>query len=258
MVGPIRTVKVLVLRAPGTNCDVETAFGFEQAGAATSLVHVAELLRGERSLEEFDILVLPGGFIYGDDLGAGKVLANEVRLKLGPAVKEFMDGGRLVLGICNGLQVLVKMGVLPGPFGSRQQVAVTGNDSGRFECRWVHLAVNGESPCVFTRGIERLYLPVAHGEGKVVAAPGSLSDAKVVMHYVNETGERAGYPHNPNGSAGNVAGICDDSGRVFALMPHPERHVRRSQHPAWTRDETEQWEDGSKIFSNAVRFARGL
>ncbi|MFW6150828.1 MAG: phosphoribosylformylglycinamidine synthase I [Chloroflexota bacterium] len=250
------TAKVLVMRAPGTNCDVETAFAFDEAGGTASLVHVTELLERERRLHEFDILVFPGGFIYGDDLGAGKVLANEVRLKLGPAIKEFIDKGRLVLGICNGLQVLVKMGVLPGPFGSRQQVTVTGNDSGRFECRWIHMAANTESPCIFTRGIDRLYLPVAHGEGKVVPMNGALSDAQVPLYYVDECGKKAGYPHNPNGSVGNIAGICNESGRVFALMPHPERHVSPHQHPAWTRDGAEKRGDGFEIFRNAVRCAR--
>lgn len=248
--------KVLVMRAPGTNCDVETAFAFDQAGATSSLVHITELLTGDRNLDEFDILVFPGGFIYGDDLGAGKVLANEVRLKLGPAVKKFIDKGRLVLGICNGLQVLVKMGVLPGPFGSSQQVTVTGNDSGRFECRWTHMAVNGESPCVFTRGIERLYLPVAHGEGKVVPMDGALSEAQVPVYYVDPSGNKAGYPYNPSGSVGNIAGICNKSGRVFALMPHPERHVSPSHHPAWTRDGGGIRGDGFQIFRNAVRCAR--
>lgn len=252
-------VRALILRAAGTNCDEETAFAFEQAGATTSLVHIAALLSGEKRLADYQIMAIPGGFTYGDDLGAGRVLANEIRLKLGEDIKSFTRGGGLILGICNGFQVLVKSGILPAPTSPDQpRLTLTTNDSGRFECRWVFLAVNDKSPCLFTREIERLELPVAHGEGKVVAPPEALAGLNVALYYTDAQGNRAGYPHNPNGSVDNIAGICDDSGHIFALMPHPERYIRPSQHPRWTREGAEGRGDGFKIFLNAVKWARSL
>ncbi len=252
-------VKTAVLRAPGTNCDVETAFALRQAGAEVSLVHVNQLIHRERRLSEYQILVIPGGFTYGDDISAGKVLANELRLKLGEDILRFIEDGGLILGICNGFQVLVKAGILPGLPDNDSLFTLAGNDSGRFECRWVHLGVNKESPCVFTRGIESMYLPVANGEGKVVTDLQVLPRSQIVVCYTDEQGdENAGYPHNPSGSVGNIAGICDASGRVFALMPHPERHIRGTQHPQWTRVGAREYGDGYQVFVNAVRWAQGL
>jgi phosphoribosylformylglycinamidine synthase I len=252
-------VRVLILRAPGTNCDVETAFAFQQAGAAASLVHVNQLIRGEQRLSHYQIMVVPGGFTYGDDIAAGRVLANELRLKLGEDIQRFIENGGLILGICNGFQVLVKAGILPPADGNPSRVTLGTNDSGRFECRWVHLSVNKESGCVFTRGIERLYLPVAHGEGKFVADPGVLPELNIALYYTDEGGNnKAGYPHNPNGSVANIAGICDRSGRIFALMPHPERHIRGTQHPQWTRHGAKKYGDGFPIFVNAVNWAENL
>ena len=253
-------VRVIILRAPGTNCDGETAFAFQQAGAVTSLVHINQLVRGEKRLADYQIMVVPGGFTYGDDISAGKVLANELRLKLGEDMLRFVESGRLVLGICNGFQVLVKAGLLPEPSMSGPPgLTVSTNDSGRFECRWVYLAVNKESPCVFTRGIDSIYLPVAHGEGKVVTDRSVLPELKVAVYYADEYGNNeAGYPHNPNGSVNNIAGICDSSGRIFGLMPHPERHVLGTQHPQWTRLGAKKYGDGFKIFLNAVKWAKGL
>lgn len=253
-------VKVLVLRASGMNCDVETAFAFEQAGARTELVHVNQLVRGERSLSDYRMLAIPGGFTYGDDLGAGKVLANELSLKLGDEIARFVERGCPVLGICNGFQVMLKAGILPEPkIGAGMPVTMTTNDCGRFECRWVHLAVNRESPCVFTRDMDSLYLPVANGEGKLVAEDGVLSPMNEALYYVDEKGGReAGYPWNPSGSANDVAAICDSTGRIFALMPHPERHIRGTQHPHWTRLGARERGDGFQIFVNGVRWAEGL
>ncbi len=251
-------VKTLILRAPGTNCDEETAFAFQQAGAETSLVHISRLIHREQRLEDYQIMVVPGGFTYGDDLGAGKVLANEIRLKLGADIERFVEGGRLILGICNGFQVLVKASILPG-FESQQMLTLATNDSGRFECRWVYLSTNTKSRCVFTMGIESLYLPVAHGEGKLVADAEVLNSLDIALYYTDEQGNRqAGYPYNPNGSLRNIAGICDSTGRIFALMPHPERHIRSSQHPRWPRQGTGNRGDGFKIFQNAVEWVRGL
>jgi len=253
-------VKVLMLRAPGTNCDFETQVAFEAAGAAVDSALVTELFRREKKLADYQILVSPGGFTYGDDISAGKILANEIRLRLGDEIKEFVDDGRLVLGVCNGFQVLVKAGILPGLEGAgAQPITLTTNDSGRFECRWVHLKVNEESPCVFTRGMTGLYIPIAHGEGKLVAEPGVLEKLNIVVQYADPSGDTAaGYPHNPNGSQHNIAGICDPSGRVFALMPHPERFIRRTQHPRWTRERRRQAGDGMQVFLNAVKWAKGI
>jgi phosphoribosylformylglycinamidine synthase I len=253
-------VKTLILRAPGTNCDAETAFAFEQAGASASLVHVNEFIRGEKRLADFQIMVIPGGFTYGDDIAAGKVLANELRLKLNEDIPRFIATGGLILGICNGFQVLAKAGILPEPSPHLpQMVTLATNDSGRFECRWVYLKVTKSCPCVFTEGIDSLYLPVAHGEGKVVADPKVVPELKVVLYYADEHGNnKAGYPHNPNGSVENIAGICDSSGRIFALMPHPERHIRGIQHPQWTRHSAKKYGDGFQIFLNAVKWTENL
>jgi phosphoribosylformylglycinamidine synthase subunit PurQ / glutaminase len=253
-------VKVLILRAPGTNCDFETKVAFEAAGAEVDSALVFELFRREKSLADYHILVIPGGFTYGDDISAGRIMANEIRLRLGEDIGRFLTDGRLILGICNGFQVLVKAGILPGAAsGNGQPVTLTNNDSGRFECRWVHLKVNEQSPCVFTRGISSMYIPVAHGEGKLVTAPDAVDRLNVVVQYVDEKGNAgAGYPYNPNGSPRDIAGICDDSGRVFALMPHPERFIRWTQHPRWTRETPREPGDGLQVFNNAVAWARGI
>jgi len=253
-------VKTLILRAPGTNCDVEAMFAFQQAGSEVSLVHVNRLIRGEERLADYQIMCVPGGFTYGDDISAGKVLANELRLKLADDILRFIEEGKLVLGICNGLQVLVKAGFLPEPSGaSEARLTLAANDSGKFECRWVYLGVNKKSPCIFTRGIDRLYLPVANGEGKIVTRGDGISDLNIALYYTDEQGDTgAGYPFNPSGSERNIAGICDSSGRVFALMPHPERHIRGTQHPQWTRLGARQYGDGFQVFKNAVEWAENL
>jgi phosphoribosylformylglycinamidine synthase len=253
-------VKTLILRAPGTNCDVESAFAFERAGAQVDLAHVAELISQQRPLSGYQIMVIPGGFTYGDDISAGRILANELRLKLSDEIQRFVDEGRLVFGICNGFQVLAKAGLLPRRTGEEPQLlTIAGNDSGKFECRWIYLRANNTSPCVFTRGIDMMYLPVAHAEGKVVISAGALEAVSVALHYADQTGDiGAGYPHNPNGSMNNIAGLCDATGRVFALMPHPERFIRWTQHPRWTREPRRDHGDGFRIFLNAVEYARGI
>jgi phosphoribosylformylglycinamidine synthase I len=256
----INRVKTLILRAPGTNCDVESAFAFEQAGAKVDLIHVNELIRRPRLLSNYQIMVIPGGFTYGDDISAGRILANELRLKLGDKIQKFVDEGKLILGICNGFQVLVKAGMLPKARGGNSQLlTLAGNDSGRFECRWVYLRANKASPCVFTQGISLMYLPVAHGEGKVVIEPGAIEELNLALYYADETGDiRAGYPHNPNGSVNNIAGICDATGRIFALMPHPERFIYWTQHPRWTTEPRRDYGDGFRIFLNAVEWAKSI
>lgn len=253
-------VRTLILRAPGTNCDVESAFAFEQAGAQVDLVHVDELIHRQRLLSNYQIMVIPGGFTYGDDISAGRILANELKLKIGDEIQKFVEDGRLILGICNGFQVLVKAGMLPQSRDENSQsLTLASNDSGRFECRWVYLRANKASPCIFTRGIDLMYLPVAHGEGKVVIEPRELEELNVALQYADVAGDiRAGYPHNPNGSMNNIAGICDATGRIFALMPHPERFIRWTQHPRWTREPWRDYGDGFRIFLNAVEWAKNI
>ncbi len=261
---------VLILRAPGTNCDKETAFAFEKAGAATELLHVNRLLETPSLFGRFQILCIPGGFSYGDDVAAGRILANQMQHHLAEETARFKAEGKLILGICNGFQVLVKSDVLlepaVDPEGRRRTAAtLTWNDTARFEDRWVELAVDGQK-CVFLQGIERMYLPVAHAEGKFVArddAEFSRLEAarQFVLRYRPLDGKQTAglsdpvpFPDNPNGSPGNVAGVCDPSGRVFGLMPHPERHIDRTQHPRWTRGETQSVGDGLKVFTNAVKY----
>jgi phosphoribosylformylglycinamidine synthase subunit PurQ / glutaminase len=252
-------VKTLILRAPGTNCDAETAFAFEQAGSLTELVHVNELINQQQRLSDYQILVIPGGFTYGDDIAAGKILANELKAKLGEDISKFVASGGLILGICNGFQVLAKIGILP--VLSRNETpyfTLTNNDSGKFECRWVYLQSNEKSSCVFTQGIGKIYLPVAHGEGKAVIEPGLLPRLNVALCYSDASGSTdVGYPDNPNGSVAGIAGISDDTGRILGLMPHPERHIRGTQHPQWTRNGAKNRGDGFQIFLNAVKWAKG-
>ncbi|MBN1845894.1 MAG: phosphoribosylformylglycinamidine synthase I, partial [Sedimentisphaerales bacterium] len=261
----------IVLRTAGTNCDEETCHAFGLAGAATERVHVNRLIEEPQRLETYQILVLPGGFSYGDDIAAGKILANQLVHHFRNSVRAFIDAGGLVLGICNGFQVLVKAGLLPAlpdgggdsgdkgdGNGSLRQATITYNDSGRFEDRWVYLEPATDK-CVFIRPGERIFLPVAHGEGKVCFADEAILErvkagGQVAFRYVDKDGHCGGFPVNPNGSTDHIAGLCDPTGRVLGLMPHPERHVHRTQHPCWTRDEAKHDRNGLSIFTNAIRY----
>lgn len=236
--------KVLILYGYGINCDEETQHGFDLVGAKTEKVHINQLILGEKKLLDYQILALPGGFSFGDDLGAGKVLAVKIKYNLAEEFSKFIEKGNLIIGICNGFQALAKLGVLPG--------TLLYNDSGRFEDRWVYLKINPDSPCVFTKGIERLYLPARHGEGKYISGGEKV---KVVAQYVDEKGELAGYPFNPNGSEQNIAGACDETGRIFGIMPHPDAFLYPQNHPRWTRENISEGE-GKKVFQNAVDFAK--
>ncbi|MCM8790065.1 MAG: phosphoribosylformylglycinamidine synthase I [Candidatus Omnitrophica bacterium] len=268
--------KVCVLRAAGTNCDTETAFAFQKAGAEVESVHINRFISGERNLAEFQILAIPGGFTYGDDIAAGKILANELKTRLSDDIKKFIEEGRLIIGICNGFQILVKAGLLPGNENFQQEASLIINDSGKFEDRWVYLRSQASSPqsqvkCVWIKGLsEIIYLPVAHGEGKFVTKDKAVlerlkKNKQIVFQYCNESGKLAGYPYNPNGSTEHIAGICNDTGRILGLMPHPERHIKFQQHPRWTgerrktrdgRRGTEDEGDGLQIFINGVEYAR--
>ena len=239
-------VPVLVLRAAGTNCDRETAHAFARAGGEPEALHVNALLAEPDRLLRYRIFALPGGFSYGDDVSAGRVLAAEIRARLLPAVERFVVRGGLVLGICNGFQVLVKAGLLPGPAAQGQTVTLAHNDSHRYEDRWVRIEAATDR-CPVVRKGEPFFLPVAHAEGKFVASDPAL-DAL----------ERQGqvlfrYRDNPNGSLRGIAGICDASGRVLGLMPHPERHLEPWHHPFWTRIGLARESDGMRFFRSAVR-----
>ncbi|MBI3587762.1 phosphoribosylformylglycinamidine synthase I [Candidatus Micrarchaeota archaeon] len=257
------TVRACVLYGFGINCDCETQHAFQSAGAFAERIHVNDLISGGRKLSEFDILAFPGGFSFGDDLGSGKVLGNKFKFNLKGELAQFVADGKLVIGICNGFQSLVKMGLLPGLEGDyfTQRATLTFNDSGKFEDRWVHLKLNPSSKCVWTRGIEGLYLPVRHGEGKFVAGDSVLDElernGQVVAQYVNASGGIAGYPLNPNGSLRSIAGVCDPEGRIFGLMPHPEAYNHPTNHPRWTRGGVRGVEKhlGLKVFANAVGHA---
>ncbi|MBN1911557.1 MAG: phosphoribosylformylglycinamidine synthase I [Pirellulales bacterium] len=256
---------VLILRAPGTNCDRETMFAFEKAGAKAERLHVNRVLEDPAVIERFQILCLPGGFSYGDDVAAGRILGNQIQHHLADTMTAFKDAGKLILGICNGFQILIKSGVLLEPDADEGLPAtLTWNDSGRFEDRWVELGVEGDK-CVFLRGIQRMYLPVAHAEGKFVTRSAQVLDrldtaGQLVLRYRRLPGGTAGgngsvpFPDNPNGSMGDVAGVCDSTGRVLGLMPHPERHVDPTHHPRWTRSETDATSDGLAVFTNAVAY----
>jgi phosphoribosylformylglycinamidine synthase subunit PurQ / glutaminase len=249
--------KALILRTAGTNCDEETAFAFELAGASPQRVHLNRILENPSQLGEFQLLAIPGGFSYGDDIAAGRIFANQIVHHLRDALRKFIDVGKPVIGVCNGFQVLIKTDLLPGPLGGRQgqTCTLTNNDSGRFVDKWIWLKPRGGN-CIWTEGLgedEPFELPVAHGEGKFVPADDAVRRAlwderRVALTYDKGT--------NPNGSMDDVAGITDASGLVLGLMPHPERFVSNLQHPAWTRQvspRAERQGPGLHLFTNAVR-----
>ena len=257
-------VQAFVLRTAGTNCDVETAYALSLAGADAERLHVNRIAEEPKRLWDSSILVIPGGFSYGDDIAAGRVQANELVRRFGDAVLAYVQRGRIVIGICNGFQMLVKAGLLPGfdhTSLGRQQVTLTSNDSGKFEDRWVTLAASSKKS-IFAEGIERIDLPVAHGEGKFVTdTPETLerliANDQVTFRYVSADGPEVGYPANPNGSVHDIAGIEDASGRVLGMMPHPERFALALQHPRWRREGLSGEGMGLRIFKNAVRAVKG-
>jgi phosphoribosylformylglycinamidine synthase len=265
------TPKVLILRAPGINRDEDAAAAIELAGGVPERVHINQIVAGDVRLLDYAMVIVPGGFSYGDHLGAGKLLAVDLAHRLGDQLSAFVADGRPLIGICNGFQVLVKAGILPGTHdrvgqssGAAPQATLTDNASGQFECRWVTLAAESGSRCVFTQGIERtIEVPVAHGEGRFVAqnavALAQLqAQGQVALRYVTAAGDGASYPANPNGSDAAIAGICNLQGNVLGLMPHPEDAIHPQQHPRWTREPLRTEGDGLILFRNAIRYARSV
>ncbi len=262
-------VRALVLTGNGTNCEREMAEACRLGGAdEVDIVHIYKLLGGETQLIDYDFLNLPGGFLDGDDLGSARANATRLRYaatlqgeSLYEQIRRFITDGKLIFGICNGFQLLVKLGLIPDLSAAHEQeTTLTFNDSGRFEDRWVNLQVNEQSPCVFTRGISSVYLPVRHGEGKfVVRDEGVLEQLQqlVALQYADAAGQPTmHYPENPNGSINAIAGICDASGRVFGMMPHAEAFLHRTNHPRWTAEKLPDEGQGVAFFRNAVDFLR--
>lgn len=272
-------VKALVLTGFGLNCDYETDYSLKLAGAESHRIHINEVICGDRwgsrvKLEDYHILVFGGGFSWADDHGAGVLLASKIGFNLRNELDRFIGSGKLVIGICNGFQGLVNLGLLPG-FNRNyreRRIALIANASGNFINTWVRLRINPDSPCVFTKGIREIELPVRHGEGKLYAANGDLErlfdNGQVVARYADSTGNPAGghWPANPNGSLRDIAGVCDPTGRIFGLMPHPEAFNHVTNHPDWAREKqalarqgkamADQTGEGVQIFRNAVDFIR--
>jgi len=275
----MRQVKALVLTGYGLNCDYETDYSLRLAGAQSYRIHINQFVMGNESpikarLQDYHILVFGGGFSWGDDHGAGVLMASKMKHHLGEEIDRFIRDGKLIIGICNGFQTLINLGLLPGfekRYGERR-AAITYNDSGNFIDAWVNLKVNQDSPCVFTKGLSTLELPVRHGEGKVYAADHDIrqliANHQVVLQYATQDGRpaRGQWPFNPNGSLKDIAGICDPSGRIFGLMPHPEAYNHYTNHPDWTikkeilirqgKSLMSEEGEGIKIFRNAVEYFR--
>jgi len=263
-------VKVLIFWGYGINCEIESAYVFKLCGADPEVVHLSEIFSGKKSILGYHILCFPGGFLDGDHLGSAQACAHRFKYckinnkrTLWDDLKLFLEEGGLVIGICNGFQLLVKMGLLPGgKYLGERVVTLTYNLSGKFEDRWVYLKVNPSTPCVFLKGLSELYLPVRHGEGNFVPSSAGIlqelfSNGQVALQYINpHTGKPTQkYPYNPNGSVEGIAGICDPTGRIFGLMPHPEAFNHFTNHPRWTRVK-HLAAQGLEIFHNAVTWVR--
>jgi len=260
--------RALMVTGFGINCDYETGYALSMPGVEMEVdaCHLNDLVADPSRLDLAHLFVIPGGFSYGDHIASGRVMGNRLKTRVGEAILRFLDEGKLILGICNGFQVLVKMGLLPGNGRAqgevwKQTATLTRNDSGRFEDRWVHLKVGKNHRSVFLKGIESLYLPIRHGEGKLVFSEGVPQEIQKkgqdVLFYATAEGEPTSeYPSNPNGSEGNLAGLCDETGRILGLMPHPEGYLHRTNHPTWTRLNLPEEGQGVVVFRNAAEYVR--
>jgi phosphoribosylformylglycinamidine synthase len=259
-------IKVLVITGFGLNCEKETSAAFNYCGATAEMVHLNDILHGKRSLSEFQILAFIGGFSFGDHLGAGTIFANRVKFQLREQLEKFIADGKLVIGICNGFQTLSRLGMVPAINGEYfvQQAALAHNDCGTFRDDWCYLKANPASPCIYTKDIDLVRLPLRHGEGKFVADEKMLEEIEkknlVALRYANADGSIATeFPALPNGSLNSIAGICDESGRLFGLMPHPEAFMSPFNSPTWTADKLQgklpEEGEGAIFFKNAVNFA---
>lgn len=270
----MKEVRSIVITGYGINCEMEMAHACRLGGSeVVDIVHINELIHGEKRLDDYHFLNLPGGFLDGDDLGAAKAGANRIRYakvsggseRLYDQFLRFIEKGNLIFGVCNGFQLMVKLGLIPNLKGGdgEQEVTLTFNDSGRFEDRWVYLKVNPDSPCVFTRDMKGVYLPVRHGEGKFIPKDEDvLKELKkrtlIALQYTDASlnGPVMEYPLNPNGSIDAIAGICDETGRLMGLMPHPEAYLHRTNHPRWTREDLPDEGMGVAFFRNAIQYIR--
>lgn len=268
----MQRVKALVITGYGINCEKETAKACELAGGEVSFIHAQMMFSSTFPWDQAHLILFPGGFSFGDELGAAKAFANRLSyhaMQLRDRLQRFVDRGNCILGICNGFQLLVKLGLLPGNDGFNQTVSLTGNDSSRFECRWVHHKVC-PSPCIFTRGVHSLYLPIRHGEGKLVGNSSVISNLfqsqQVVLQYTHEDGKIAtDFPDNPNGSIDGIGGICDSTGRIFGMMAHPEAALSFTNDPRWTRTKENLLRSGHELpkhgpgltlFKNAINYLK--
>lgn len=257
--------KVLVLKADGTNRDEEMAYAFEIAGGEPRIVHVNELRSGQEKFSDYQILVLPGGFAYGDDIVSGKILAIELTSFFKEELNKFIERkDTAILGVCNGFQVLVRTGLLPFRKLGEMDVTLTNNDSGHLECRWIKAKVTPNSNCKFLEGLENIIIdyPVAHGEGKFFADKKTLREIEnknlVAFRYVDQDGNPTqNYPENPNGALNAIMGITDTTGRILGMMPHPECFVRIEQHPNWRRGQVRK-PQGLPLFENIVKFVKSI
>jgi phosphoribosylformylglycinamidine (FGAM) synthase-like amidotransferase family enzyme len=254
-----KPVRVVIPTGFGINCEKETAHAFHLASGLPEQIHLNDLLDNPSKLAHVNILALAGGFSFGDHLGAGKVLANRLLRKLGIHLKHFIDDGGLVIGICNGFQTMARLGLIPKGELGQQTFSLALNQHGKFYDGWVNLRINPQSPCIFTKGLTTLEVPVRHGEGRVVAPQPILQFITkhhlAPVQYANQLGQSSDvFPQNPNGSVNSIAGLSDLSGRCFGLMPHPEAFLYPENHPQWKRRKLKG--DGLQIFRNAVNFAR--
>ena len=264
-----KPVPILIITGYGLNCEAESAFAWQQAGAAPKCVHLNDLLERPAQLHDFAALMFIGGFSYGDHMGSGLVFAHRLRHHIRDELQKFIADGKLILGVCNGFQIMTKLGLLPGLGGDyfSQTVSLMQNDCGHFQNFWVKLRFEKKSPCVFTRGLDVLPLPVRHGEGKIFTTDKTViekieSQNCVPCRYADPATGAATmeFPHNPNGSLNAIAGLCDPTGRIFGLMPHPEAYLFPENHPQWDlqkiRGELPEKGLGLKIFENAVAHLR--